>query len=551
MVGPWQVPVADAAVTTLGFKTLHGEAMSMGERSPLALIDPAASARMAVGEALTNLACVVVEDLGRVVLSANWMAAAGRGNEDQALFDAVAAVGLELCPALGIAIPVGKDSLSMHTQWRGADGERAVTAPVTLIVSAFAPVPDVRHAVTPMLRLDRGATRLLLRRSRRRREPARWQRARADATPTRATSCPDVDDAGRLAAFFRAVQDLIRDGRVLAYHDRSDGGLVVCALEMAFAGRCGLAIDIAALGERRRGRCARGALQRGARRGTSGRGRRYCDVVRRRFEAAGLSAFVHDIGTPQPDRRIVIRYRLASCCWKPTPRHCRRRWAETSHRMQRLRDDPDCADEEFALIAADDPGMRPSLTFAPDDDVAAPFINLGARPRVAVLREQGVNSHLEMAAVFERAGFDPIDVHMSDLLEHRRTLDEFRVLVACGGFSYGDVLGGGGGWAKSILYHPEIRDAFSAFFAADTLSLGVCNGCQMFAQLKSLIPGAARLAAIRSQSFGAVRGAYESRSDQLRRVTVARRNGGFGAADRGRPRRRPRRIRIGQRVSRR
>jgi phosphoribosylformylglycinamidine synthase len=227
--------------------------------------------------------------------------------------------------------------------------------------------------------------------------------------------------------------------------------------------------------------------------------------VRRRFEAAGLSAFVHDIGTPQPERRIVIRTG-SRVLLEADAAALQRRWAETSHRVQRMRDDPGCADEEFALITADDPGMRPTLTFAPDDDIAAPLINIGARPRVAVLREQGVNSHLEMAAVFERAGFDPIDVHMSDLLERRRTLDEFRVLVACGGFSYGDVLGGGGGWAKSILYHPEIRDAFSAFFAADTLSLGVCNGCQMFAQLKELIPGAAnwpRFVRNRSEQFEA------------------------------------------------
>ncbi len=260
MVGPWQVPVADAAVTTLGFKTLSGEAMSMGERSPLALIDPAASARMAVAEALTNLASVVVEDLGRVVLSANWMAAAGRGSEDQSLFDAVAAVGLELCPALGIAIPVGKDSLSMHTQWRGADGERAVTAPVTLIVSAFAPVPDVRHAVTPMLQLDRGATRLLLvdlgagANRLGGSALAQTQRQLGDA-------CPDVDDAGRLGAFFRAVQDLVRDGKILAYHDRSDGGVVVCCARDGIRGALRFGDRYRRAGCERRRRRVRGALQ--------------------------------------------------------------------------------------------------------------------------------------------------------------------------------------------------------------------------------------------------------------------------------------------------
>jgi phosphoribosylformylglycinamidine synthase len=487
MVGPWQVPVADAAVTTLGFKTLQGEAMSMGERSPIALIDSAASARMAVGEALTNLASVAVEGLGRVVLSANWMAAAGRGGEDQALFDAVAAVGLELCPALGIAIPVGKDSLSMHTQWRDAAGEHSVTAPMTLIVSAFAPVPDVRTTATPVLSLDRGVTRLLL-------VDLGGGANRLGGSALAQTHrqlgdrCPDVDDPAHLAGFFHAVQDLLRAGKIGAYHDRSDGGLIVCALEMAFAGRCGLDLDLMALGVSSDADVVAalfaeelGAVLQVAERDVAD--------VRARFAAAGLGAAVHDIGSPRAQRRVVVNCGERTLFEADTAT-LQRRWAETSYRMQRLRDDPNCADEEFDRIVADDPGMSASLTYSPSDDVAAPYINRGVRPRVAVLREQGVNSHLEMAAVFERAGFDPFDVHMSDLLGGRRTLDEFKVLVACGGFSYGDVLGGGGGWAKSILYHENIRDAFAEFFAAETLSLGVCNGCQMFAHLKELIPGA-------------------------------------------------------------
>jgi len=503
LVGPWQVPVADAAVTTLGFKTVQGEAMAMGERSPLALIDPAASARMAVAEALTNLASVAVEDLSRVVLSANWMAAAGRGNEDQALFDAVAAVGLELCPALGIAIPVGKDSLSMHTQWHSADGERSVISPVTLIVSAFAPVPDVRRLATPVLRLDRGETRLLLidlgRGANRLGGSAlaQTQRQLGDR-------CPDVDDVADLAAFFRTVQALLGDDRIIAYHDRSDGGLLVCVLEMAFAGRCGVDLDLASLGARHAA-TATGVLFAEELGAVIQVAQGDCAAVLQRFAAAGLDGCIHDLGTPLAQRRIIVRAgdHVLLDADAATLQRC---WAETSYRMQRLRDEPGCADEEFARIEADDPGLNVMLAFEPDDDVAAPFINTGARPRIAVLREQGVNSHLEMAAVFERAGFDPIDVHMSDLLEHRRTLDEFQVLVACGGFSYGDVLGGGGGWAKSILYHPEIRDAFSTFFAADTLSLGVCNGCQMFAHLKSLIPGAQhwpRFVRNRSEQFEA------------------------------------------------
>jgi len=509
MVGPWQVPVADAAVTTLGFKTYEGDAMAMGERSPLALIDPAASARIAVGEALTNLASVCVEDLSRVVLSANWMAAAGRGMEDQALFDAVTAVGMELCPALGIAIPVGKDSLSMHTQWRDARGEHAVTAPLTLIVSAFAPVPDVRRVATPQLRLDRGPTRLLA-------IDLSFGADRLGGSALAQTQrqlggrCPDVDDPARLAGFFRAVQDLLRDGRVVAYHDRSDGGLIVCALEMAFAGRCGVDLELAAGVDPVATLFAEelGAVLQ------------VCEAdvaaVRARFDGAGLGAGVADIGAPRADRRVLLRQR-GTTLLDADAATLQGRWAETSYRMQRRRDDPACADEEFAGIAAADRGMNATLTFAPDADVAAPFIARGARPKVAVLREQGVNSQLEMAAVFERAGFEPIDVHMSDVLGGRRALAEFEVLVACGGFSYGDVLGGGGGWAKSILYHPRVRDAFAEFFAADTLALGVCNGCQMFAQLKDLIPGAAqwpRFVRNRSEQF-------EGRSSLVRINAVA------------------------------
>jgi len=503
MVGPWQVPVADAAITALGYTTLRGEAMAMGERPPLALIDPAASARMAVAEALTNLASVVVEDLGRVVLSANWMAAAGRGDEDQALFDAVTAVGMELCPALGVAIPVGKDSLSMHTQWRTDAGPCSVTAPLTLIVSAFAPVPDVRRAATPVLRVDGAATRLLLvdlgRGANRLGGSVLAQTYRQLGD-----RCPDVDEPAALAGYFRVVQSLLRDGHIVAYHDRSDGGFVVCALEMAFAGRCGLDLDLASLGTMAEPNVLAtlfaeelGCLLQVA--------VADIDTVKRRFAEVGLADAVFDVGVPRPERDIVIRSGERKWFASSTAT-LQQRWAKTSHLMQRMRDDPTCADEEFARIAADDAGLRATLTFDPGEDVAAPYISRGLRPRVAVLREQGVNSHYEMAAVFERAGFEPLDVHMSDLLTGRVELESFRVLVACGGFSYGDVLGGGGGWAKSILYHSEVRDAFGRFFAKDSLSLGVCNGCQMFATLKQLIPGAdhwPRFVRNRSEQFEA------------------------------------------------
>ena len=356
--GPWQVPVADAAVTTLGFKTMHGEAMAMGERSPLALIDPAASARMAIGEALTNLASVAVEDLARVVLSANWMAAAGRGNEDQALFDAVTAVGMELCPALGIAIPVGKDSLSMHTQWRDARGEHAVTAPMTLIVSAFAPVPDVRNAATPVLRLDRGAHAAAAGRSRRRRESARRQCAGADASPARRSRVPTSTTRVGWRVFSVPCKALLRDGTVVAYHDRSDGGLAVCALEMAFAGRCGFDIDLAALGVGERSGCDRGAVRRGTRRGTAGRRSRRCDGASAVRRGRARRSRARSSGRRSRERRIVDPSRVDSTLLDADAAALQRRWAETSYRMQRMRDDPACADEEFERISADDPGMQ-------------------------------------------------------------------------------------------------------------------------------------------------------------------------------------------------
>jgi phosphoribosylformylglycinamidine synthase len=441
---------------------------------------------MAVGEALTNLASVRVDDLGRVVLSANWMAAAGHGREDEALFDAVRAVGLELCPALGIAIPVGKDSLSMRTQWRTDAGEsRTVLSPVTLIVSAFAPVPDVRRHATPVLTTS-GVTRLLLVDLGAGRNRLGGS-AFAQCMRQLGDSAPDLDDPARFAAFFRTVQALHDEGCLLAYHDRSDGGLWATLVEMAFAGHCGLDVDLASLDVRD----PAGALpvllaeELGA---VLQVPEGDVETVWARFAHAGLGDLVHDIGTVVAGDRVRIRaggIRLVeeSCV------ELHRTWARTSYLMQRLRDNPGCADEEHGAIRADDPGMRALTTFALDHDVSAPFVAL-ARPRVAILREQGVNGQIEMAAAFDRAGFEAVDVHMSDVLEGRVHLADFQALAACGGFSYGDVLGAGGGWAKSILYNARARDAFAAFFAGDTLSLGVCNGCQMFSGLKDLVPGA-------------------------------------------------------------
>ena len=489
MVGPWQTPVSDVAVTLAGYQTFHGEAMAMGERSPLALINPAASARMAVAEALTNLFAADVESLGRVVLSANWMAAVGADGEDEALYDAVRAVGMELCPELGIAIPVGKDSLSMATRWRDEHGEHQVVSPLTLIISAFAPVADVRRTLVPML--HRMPSRLLLvdlAGGRRRLGGS----ALAQCFGQLGDDCPDVDAPTALAQALEATLELRRQGVLLAYHDRSDGGLLAALAEMAFAGRVGWDVNIegddllAWLFTEELGIVLQVADAQVA-------------AVKARYD--GLE--VVDLGWVRNDERLRISHKgelvvdAERSAWQ-------RRWAEPSYRMQRRRDNPQTADEEYATIAEDNPGLSAHLRFDPGDDPIVTFAVGRSRPRAAILREQGVNGQLEMAAAFDRAGFECVDVHMTDLLSGAVSLLDFPVLAACGGFSYGDVLGGGGGWAKSILYHAAVRDAFAAFFAADRLALGVCNGCQMLAQIKALIPGAApwpRFVRNRSEQF--------------------------------------------------
>ncbi len=480
MVGPWQVPVADVAVTLAGYRTRAGEAFAMGERPPLALVSPEASARMAVGEALSNL-CAAPVDLSRVVLSANWMAALGgdgRGDDgdEQALFDAVRAVGMELCPALGIAVPVGKDSLSMRTRWEGGD----VSAPLTLIVSAFAPVDDAAWTRTPELRRDAGDTRLLLVDLGGGRDRLGGS-ALAQCYRQLGSEGPDLDDPAAFRRFFETVQLETRAGRVLAYHDRSDGGLLVAALEMAFAGRSGLDLDLAALGDPLPALFAEelGAVLQ-VRAGDA-------DAVSRAFRGHGIRCV--DVGAPRGDQQVVVR-RRDEVLLTAHRGALEQRWAATSYRLQRLRDDPDCADEEYAAIGDDDdPGLSCRLTYDPDEDVTAPFVGR-ARPRVAVLREQGVNGQMEMAAAFERAGFEAVDVHMSDLLTGQVALLDFPLMAACGGFSYGDVLGGGGGWAKSAIHHEGVREQFARFFASDRLALGICNGCQMMSTMNELIPGA-------------------------------------------------------------
>ncbi len=486
LVGPWQVPVSDVAVTVSDYFSTHGEAMAMGERTPLALLDAAAAGRMAVGEAVTNIIAADLRRIEDIRLSANWMAACGEPGEDADLYDTVRAVGEEFCPALGIAIPVGKDSLSMKTAW-AVDGEwRKVVAPVSLIVSAFAPVEDVRRTTTPQLRLDRGATRLLLvdlggGRNRLGGSCLAQVHGRLGAV------APDCDEPRRLRGFVEGVVHLRRAGLLLAYHDRSDGGLLATLAEMAFAGRCGLDVRVpahgraeavAALFTEELGAVLQVATSR-------------IDEARALLAAAGLGPDVHDLGTVEAMDRVVIADAAGATLLDVSRTDLRTAWSETSYRMQSLRDNPACADEEHdRVLDARDPGLFAHLTFEPGEDVAAPFIARGARPEVAILREQGVNSQVEMAAAFDRAGFRPADVHMTDLLAGRVTLDRFKGIVACGGFSYGDVLGAGEGWAKSILFNAALREQFQAFFErSDGFSLGVCNGCQMMSALKSLIPG--------------------------------------------------------------
>ena len=488
MVGPWQVPVADVAVTASGYEANTGEAMAIGERTPIALIEGPASGRMAIGEALTNLAAARIRALPDVKLSANWMAPAGHPGEDAVLFDTVRAVALELCPALGISIPVGKDSMSMKTVWRDEQGgERTVTAPLSLIVSAFAPVMDVRKTLTPMLQTGVGETDLILV------DLARGANrlggsALAQVHGQLGNEAPDVDDPRALRLFFHVVQALNELGLALAYHDRSDGGLLATVCEMAFAGKTGVTLDLTTLGKDPV--AALFAEELGA----------VLQVPRNRragilgaLKKAGLIRHAHVIGYTTDDDLISIRHDGKELFYDSRV-NLQRAWSETSYHIQRLRDNPQTAQQEYdAILDATNPGLSARLGFDPAEDVSAPFIARGVRPRIAILREQGVNGQLEMAAAFDRAGFGAIDVTMSDVIDGRVSLRDFKGLAACGGFSFGDVLGAGEGWAKSILFNSRARDEFTAFFRrTDTFALGVCNGCQMMSNLHEIIPGAQR-----------------------------------------------------------
>ena len=483
MVGPWQVPVADCAVTLADHHGFAGEAMAMGERAPIALVDAPASGRMAIGEAITNIAAASIEKLGDVKLSANWMAACGHAGEDAILYDTVKAVGMELCPKLEIAIPVGKDSLSMKTVWQERDETKSVTSPLSLVITAFSPVTDAAKTCTPELKTNVGDTDLIyidLGKG--------YNRLAASALAQVYSQvghyAPDLDEADDLKNFFSAIQQLKQDNLLLAYHDRSDGGLITTLCEMAFAGRCGVDINLSGLGEVLPVLFNEelGAVIQV----------RHSDVDNTLaiLRESDLDHYSHVIGTLRDDQQIVVAVNGSKIIDAPRSR-LQSYWAETSYQMQLLRDNPDCAKEEFDAIADNaDPGLNASLSFDREEHIAAPLILSGVRPKMAILREQGVNGQLEMAASFDHAGFTAVDVHMSDILEGRIDLADFKGLVACGGFSYGDVLGAGRGWASTILHNDRARQQFKAFFEREnTFALGVCNGCQMLSQLKELIPG--------------------------------------------------------------
>ena len=487
MVGPWQVPVADVGVAADGYRGHSGAAMAVGERTPLAVLDAAAAGRMAVSEAITNIAAAPIAAIGDLKLSANWMVAAGEPGHDADLFAAVRAVAMELCPQLGISIPVGKDSMSMKSVWRDRNHRQCkAVSPVSLIITAFAPLNDVRDTLTPQLQtghendlwlldLGRGANRL-------------GGSALAQATAQLGDAPPDMTDANCLKGFFELIQSLNGQGHLLAYHDRSDGGLMATLCEMAFASRCGLAIELSALADDPLAVLFNeeaGAVIQTARRAR--------DSVLAEIRRFGLQGAAHIIGQAVTGHQLSIEAHGKT--WLRNSRMALHRiWAETTWRMQSLRDNPECADQEYARIDDhDDPGLFSRLSFDHPTDTSAPYLCVASRPKIAILREQGVNGQLEMAAAFDCAGFEAVDVTMSDLSADKSlSLEDYKGLAACGGFSFGDVLGGGEGWGKSILYNPRLRAQFAAFFARqDTFALGVCNGCQMLAAIKELVPGAA------------------------------------------------------------
>ncbi len=506
-VGPWQVPVADCAVTLMGYNTLKGEAMAMGERAPIALLNAPASGRMAVGEAITNIAAADVANISDIKLSANWMAAAGVAGEDAKLFATVEAIGMQLCPQLGIGIPVGKDSLSMKTSWQDSGVDKAVIAPVSLIVSAFAVVDDATLTLTPVLSNDADSELILIDLGNKKNRLG--ASALAQVYGQVGDTPPDVDDALAIKNFFRAIRSLAREKKIIAYHDRSDGGLITTIVEMMFAGHVGVTLNLDTLVYNEKetdvddydttatsGKLGANAFTLAAlfseELGAVIQIKRADrNSVMQTLRDAGLGKLTQIIGyTNTTDELRLIR--SAKPILVETRIDLHRAWSHLSYLIQSRRDNPTTAKQEYdRLLDKKDTGLFAKLTFDANDDIAAPFVNVGAKPKIAILREQGVNGQLEMAHAFTKAGFAAYDVHMTDIIAGRVSLKDFRGLAACGGFSYGDVLGAGEGWAKSILFNPRARDEFSVYFQRDDVfALGVCNGCQMMSNIASIIPGA-------------------------------------------------------------
>lgn len=485
MVGPWQVPVADVAVTAASYDSFKGEAAAMGERTPVALLDHKASVRLAVGEAITNIAAAYIGDLNRVKLSANWMSANGHPGDDAGLFDAVETLGMELCPELGITVPVGKDSMSMKTSWEENGEKRNVIAPMSLIISSFARDEDIRKTLTPQLRTDKGDTALIYI-DLGERQARLGGSSLAQVYRQLGNKCADLEHPSRLKGLFDAIQFLNAKDLILAYHDISDGGLFTTIAEMAFAGHTGVEVSLDQLNSNNL--AALFAEELGAVIQVKAEDK---EKVLNILSGHGLANISFAIGTLRDDDHIVFT-REGKEVLNNTRTHFRTIWAQTTYHMQALRDNPVCAKEEFEDKADDkDPGLFFNLTYDVNEDVAAPFVNKGVGPKVAILREQGVNSQAEMAHAFTRAGFKSIDVHMSQILDGSVNLNDFMGFAACGGFSYGDVLGAGEGWAKSILFNERAKSEFAQFFdRKDTFALGVCNGCQMMSTLRDLIPGA-------------------------------------------------------------
>ncbi|HCV92424.1 MAG TPA: phosphoribosylformylglycinamidine synthase, partial [Gammaproteobacteria bacterium] len=478
-VGPWQVPVADCAISLADYVGYQGEIMSLGEKTPLALVNAESAARMTIGEALTNMLGGYVEDIHHISLSANWMSASGHPGEDAKLFAAVKSVGMDLCPELGLTVPVGKDSMSMRSSWVENGEDKAVTAPLSLIITAFAKTPDARLQITPLLNTDEASELWLI-------DLGFGQNRMGGSCLAQVYNqvgdvAPNLDDSAVFKSFFTVINQLNKDGLISAYHDRSDGGVITTLLEMAFTSHCGLDIqaneqNIADLFNEELG-CVIQVSNNNK------------DAVTQALMTAGLSDCTRHIASINDTDSIQIQTNDEVLFEQPRAQ-LQSLWSSTSYEIAKLRDNPQCAEEEFASIIEDTKGLKTDLSFDHNQSISAPYIATNAKPKIAILREQGINGQVEMAAAFNKAEFDAIDVHMSDILSGRISLADFKGLVACGGFSYGDVLGAGRGWASSILYNASAKDNFQAFFERDdSFALGICNGCQMMSNLSEIIPG--------------------------------------------------------------